>query len=345
MPGTPINRRDSQGFAAGPRLMSHAQKSAHLPPTDVRPRPAPRGGQPRSFGCGWGSGGAWALGLAAVAAVIVWGHILASRTTRIAVESVRSMQTEHEPRAQRASAVVESLVAYDRTVIEYLQSGHSAGSRQHHQRQQFAGRGQCSPISSAPPIRPRPCQLRRRAAQLLPQLTSHMEHGRDLANMPRSGPNGSSNATPPSTGSNSESTRRAARDWRSTATRLSPPARSAELAAAINAVRGNFAPAPVIAQREHEFVAALRSTQRRAATLTRPYLARPREAGLCAGGEAAVGHRQVRCNQRCLAAPVPRGECRADRPECSNICRSRRDAALMVPPHGSHGRRSALSTR
>src|ERR1700754_950226 len=74
-----------------------------------------------------GIGGRLGLGLAAVSAVIVWGHIQASRTTRIAVESVRSMQTEHEPRAQRASAVVESLVAYDRAVIEYLQSGHSSG--------------------------------------------------------------------------------------------------------------------------------------------------------------------------------------------------------------------------
>src|ERR1700736_6569187 len=74
-----------------------------------------------------GIGGRLALGLAAVCAVVIWGHVLATRTTRIAVEAVRSMQTEHEPRAQRASAVVESLVAYDRAVIEYLQRGRSSG--------------------------------------------------------------------------------------------------------------------------------------------------------------------------------------------------------------------------
>src|SRR5512140_1146717 len=85
---------------------------------------APSGGS--RFRLRLGIGGRLGLGLAAVTAVIVWGHILASRTTRIAVESVRSMQTEHEPRAQRASAVVEALAAEDRTVIEVLQSGQGA---------------------------------------------------------------------------------------------------------------------------------------------------------------------------------------------------------------------------
>ena len=92
-------------------------------PHDLAPASRPGAGR---FRLRLGIGGRLALGLAAVSAVIVWGHIQASRTTRIAVESVRSMQTEHEPRAQRASAVVESLLAYDRTVTEYLQSGHSA---------------------------------------------------------------------------------------------------------------------------------------------------------------------------------------------------------------------------
>src|ERR1700704_6502318 len=86
----------------------------------VTPRALP-GGDNR-FRLRLGIGGRLALGLAAVSAVIVWGHILATRTTRIAVQAVRSMQTEHEPQAQKASAVVESLVAYDRAVIEYLQS-------------------------------------------------------------------------------------------------------------------------------------------------------------------------------------------------------------------------------
>src|SRR5437764_9381330 len=99
---------------------SIAAARAALPP---QPLPVPRMRRWLRLGIG----GRLALGLAAVCAVVVWGHILATRTTRIAVEAVRSMQTEHEPRAQRASAVVESLVAYDRAVIEFLQGGRSSG--------------------------------------------------------------------------------------------------------------------------------------------------------------------------------------------------------------------------
>src|ERR1700739_3462378 len=95
------------------------------PPSPLESAPAVPSGASR-FRLRLGIGGRLGVGLAAVSAVIVWGHIQASRTTRIAVESVRNMQTEHEPRAQRASAVAESLASYDRTVIEYLQSGRSA---------------------------------------------------------------------------------------------------------------------------------------------------------------------------------------------------------------------------
>src|SRR3569833_2793867 len=149
------------------------------PPSPQASAPASQPGRGR-FRLRLGIGGRLGLGLAAVSAVIVWGHIQASRTTRTAVESVRSMQTEHEPRAQRASAVVESLVAYDRTVTEYLQSGHSAD------RTSITNAGnaldaavftyfqrpadQVAVATTPPP-----------GAQLLPQLTSHMERGRDLA--------------------------------------------------------------------------------------------------------------------------------------------------------------------
>src|ERR1700738_3490530 len=148
---------------------------AAVPPRAV---PAPR--IPRWLRLG--IAGRLAPGLAAVCAVVIWGHILATRTTRIAVETVRSMQTEHEPRAQRASAVVESLVSYDRAVIEYLQSGRSSGlgsittagdsldaagltyfQRPQRQRPETAG----AIAASTPP-----------GAQLLPQLTSHTAHGR-----------------------------------------------------------------------------------------------------------------------------------------------------------------------
>ena len=136
--------------------------------TDVPPRAEPATSRLRL-----GIGGRMALGLAAVAAVIIWGHFLATRTTRIAVEAVRSMQTEHEPRAQRASAVVESLVAYDRAVIEYLQSGRSAELGTITAAGDALQAAVLTYFQSASP--------RGTGAQLLPQLTSHMEHGRDLA--------------------------------------------------------------------------------------------------------------------------------------------------------------------
>src|SRR5262249_324155 len=67
-----------------------------------------------------------AFGLAAVAAVIIFGHEVATRTTRQATEAVRRMQSESEPLALRADAVLEPLVAYDRAVGEYLEAGRSS---------------------------------------------------------------------------------------------------------------------------------------------------------------------------------------------------------------------------
>ncbi len=204
-----------------------------------------------------GIGGRLALGLAAVSGVILWGHILATRTTRIAVEAVRSMQTEHEPRAQRANAVVESLVAYDRTVIEYLQGSRGAGlngitaagdALDAAVLTYFQGPGietAASP-SSTPP-----------AAQLLPQLTLHMEHGRDLARHAaqraewleeRYGALDRVQQRINSAGGNGLAI---------SGTQVVATRSLAELAAAINRVRGNFAPSAVVAQREREFEAAL----------------------------------------------------------------------------------------
>jgi diguanylate cyclase (GGDEF)-like protein len=69
-----------------------------------------------------GIGGRLALGLAAVAGVILVGHTIATETTRQAVAAVRSMQHDHEPLARRAGVIVEKLVGYDRAVSEYVQS-------------------------------------------------------------------------------------------------------------------------------------------------------------------------------------------------------------------------------
>ena len=69
-----------------------------------------------------GVGARLALGLAAVAAVLVVGEVLATGTARKALEAVRSMQNEHEPLADRAGAVLVRLVDYDRAVGGYVQA-------------------------------------------------------------------------------------------------------------------------------------------------------------------------------------------------------------------------------
>jgi diguanylate cyclase (GGDEF)-like protein len=213
-----------------------------------------------------GIGGRLAVGLAAVAGVIIWGHILAARTTRIAVDTVRSMQTEHEPLAQRASVVVATLIAYDQAVIEYLQDGRSSG---------FGSISAASDALDAAvlnyfqgPATESPSQAPANAAsessaptppgsQLLPQITRHMEHGRELAkhaaqradwleqryaalDRVQQRINSAGGAGLAINGNQVVATRSLA-----------------ELAAAINAVRGNFAPATVLAQREREFQATL----------------------------------------------------------------------------------------
>jgi diguanylate cyclase (GGDEF)-like protein len=61
-----------------------------------------------------------------VAAVLVVGDLLATRTTREALQAVRSMQSVHEPLARRASAVLVRLVDYDRAVGESVQAHNGA---------------------------------------------------------------------------------------------------------------------------------------------------------------------------------------------------------------------------
>jgi diguanylate cyclase (GGDEF)-like protein len=74
------------------------------------------------LGIGWRLG----LGLAAVAALLVAGEQMAARTTREALDAVVSMQKE-QPLTDSASAVLEKMLAYDRTVGEYAQAPGTAG--------------------------------------------------------------------------------------------------------------------------------------------------------------------------------------------------------------------------
>jgi diguanylate cyclase (GGDEF)-like protein len=198
-----------------------------------------------------GIGGRLALGLAAVAGVILIGHTLAARTTRVAVDAVRSMQGDHEPLAQRADAVVESLVTYDRVLTEYLQAGRSPALdtiSASADALDFAVLGyfQSAPNKLLPP-----------GAELRPQLASHMEHGRELAKH---------------TAQRAEwlDKRHAALDrvqqriesaggggLAISGTQVIATRSLSELASAINAVRGTFGASTVIAQREREFESVL----------------------------------------------------------------------------------------
>ena len=88
--------------------------------------PTPPVAAPKRARLRLGIGTRLALGLAVVAGVIAIGQGLATQTTRQAVQSLRSMQTEHEPHARRAAAVVEQIAGYDRAVVEYLQGDHKS---------------------------------------------------------------------------------------------------------------------------------------------------------------------------------------------------------------------------
>src|ERR1700735_2511522 len=109
------------------RGLCHMQQTPpETPPTEPPLLPAPMVAERRGWRPRFGIGSRLALGLAAVAAVILIGHGLAARTTRQSAEAVRRMQSESEPLARRASAVLERLVAYDRSVSESLQAGRSS---------------------------------------------------------------------------------------------------------------------------------------------------------------------------------------------------------------------------
>jgi diguanylate cyclase (GGDEF)-like protein len=188
----------------------------------------------------------------AVAAVLVAGELLATRTTSTALTAAHSMQSEHEPLASAAGTLLEQLVAFDRAVGEYVQAGSgtdfqtvsSASDDLEAAVQQYFDR-------SPPPA------LSPGATGLRGQLLSHIASARELA---------------------SRSTRRV--QWAGerqaalnrvyhriataggaglaiNGTQVIARRSLAELADAINAVRGREDSAAVTAQRERDFMAVL----------------------------------------------------------------------------------------
>jgi diguanylate cyclase (GGDEF)-like protein len=145
---------------------------------EAEPEPAPPAPPVRRawrlrLGIGWRLG----LGLAAVAAVLTAGEMVAARTARDALAAIHSMQDEHEPLASRASAVMEKLVAYDRAVGEYVEARSGGAdinslSEAGDELESAVGRY----FEGKPSPAPNPEALELRA-----QLTQHIANARQLA--------------------------------------------------------------------------------------------------------------------------------------------------------------------
>jgi diguanylate cyclase (GGDEF)-like protein len=199
-----------------------------------------------------GIGSRLAIGLTAVAAVILIGHTLASQTTAKAVEAVQSMQQEHEPLARRAGAVQEKLTAYDRAVSEYVQAGRATDLSAI----DAARDGLAASVHDYFEGEPRPF-VSPAGTELRSRIDAHVEKGRTLAQ---------------------QATQRA--EWMARRYALLESVQKrfvgaggagipldgdqvfarrslAELVTAINAVRGSFPGSDLIERREKEFEATL----------------------------------------------------------------------------------------
>jgi diguanylate cyclase (GGDEF)-like protein len=124
----------------------------------------------------FGIGTRLTLGLAAVAAVVLVAHVLATRTTRAAVEAVRNMRTQQEPLAHRASVILEKLSAYDRAV------GDDLGSDRNGDLQTLTAAGDAlqQAVERYFDGTPRP-KLTPAARALRGELLAHIQDGRQLA--------------------------------------------------------------------------------------------------------------------------------------------------------------------
>ena len=211
------------------------------------------------IGIGWRLG----LGLTAVAVVLTLGETLATRTARQAVTAVRSMQQEHEPLADRASAVLEQLVNYDRAVSEYVQAAREPARGD---ALAVAGDELQSAIAAYYDGRPAP-QLSDAAGALRAQLLAHAANARVLAERAAQREQWVDErhvaleniyqriVTAGGTGLAINGTQVLAR-------------RSlAELQTAIDAIRGNLGFAPDIARREQNFLRVLNAEAPRAREL------------------------------------------------------------------------------
>ena len=200
----------------------------------------------------FGIGSRLALGMAAIATVILVGHGLGTQATRQATEAVRRMQSESEPLTRQTIAILQKLIAYDRAVSEYLQAGRSSDFATI----TTAGAALQTALAayydskSAPALPPAALQLRT-------LLASHIAKGEQLAK--------------------SAAQRAQWVDQRNAAlerlhryiasaggtglaingTQVVAQRSLSELEVAIDAIRGTFAPGPVLARKEQAFATVL----------------------------------------------------------------------------------------
>jgi diguanylate cyclase (GGDEF)-like protein len=225
-------------------------ETARAPTATAAPPPAPRRWRLRTprLGIGW----RLILGLTAVAAVLIAGEVLATRTTREALDAVRSMQNDHEPLASAASAVLEKLVAYDRAVGEYVQA-RSAADFSSITAAGAALEGavgayfRSAPESSLPPS----------AAGLRAQLLRHIAIARQLASRAAQRQQWVDERQTALTRVYERIAAAGGSGLAINGTQVVARRSLAELESAINAVRGNFDTPAVVARRERDFMAVL----------------------------------------------------------------------------------------
>ncbi|HTD13094.1 MAG TPA: EAL domain-containing protein [Steroidobacteraceae bacterium] len=222
--------------------------SADTAESEWQPAPPPRRARRLRLGIGARLG----LGLTAVAAVLIVGEMLAARTAREALDAIHSMQDEHEPLASRASAVMEQLVAYDRAVGESVQARSAAdfASLTEAGDALEAAVGAYFKGKPSPPPDPEATRLRE-------QLTRHIANARQLASRAAQRVQWAQERQ----AALSRVYQRIASAGGSgliiNGTQVIARRSLAELAAAVDAVRGEPGSSTALAQREREFNALL----------------------------------------------------------------------------------------
>ena len=231
--------------------MPDAMAETAAPPSSAPPAPARSvwswGFRPR-LGIGW----RLILGLTAVAAVLIAGEVLATRTTREALDAVRSMQSEHEPLANAANLVLEKLVAYDRAVGEYVQA-HSAADFS-----AINAAGAALESAVAAYFRNAPAaSVPSAAAGLRAQLTRHISVARQLASRSAQRLQWVEERQAALTRVYERIAAAGGSGLAINGTQVVARRSLSELESAINSVRGNFDTPAVISRRERDFMAVL----------------------------------------------------------------------------------------